>query len=66
MNTNTRIVDYACGFILLWEDKPSVVATDANAPRRREFRVRQRPAKQAPITYNLYRNERIQLEHPAR
>ena len=35
----TRIFDYAFGFVLLWDPKGSVVATDANAPRRRSARV---------------------------
>ena len=32
---NARIFDYAFGFVLLWDPKGSVVATDANTPRRR-------------------------------
>ena len=33
--TNRTNLDYVFDFVLLWEPKGSVVATDANVPRRR-------------------------------
>ena len=35
MDTNRTNLDYVFDFVLLWEPKGSVVATDANVPRRR-------------------------------